>query len=358
MLKGLGHEVYHYGTEGSELDCTEHIDVLSQATQKECYKDWDSRKQLWIHNGNDLAYKTFRKNAIQEIKKRVQPKDMLLISNGSWMAEVSNAFPSMQAIEPIVGYIGYYSKYKVFPSYAWMHHMAGRRCEARAVSEKTKAENFASGAWYDAVIPHFFDPDDFTFQEKKGDHYVYIGRLIKRKGVHIVVDITKRLGAKLVVAGQPLYPDNKQCLKDLGLLQPHVEYVGTVDLQGRNELLKNARAVITPSLYFEPFGLVVVESLLCGTPVITTDWGSFPEIVKQGEVGYRCKTMDDFLWAARNIDKIDPKRCREYAIANYSMDRIAKSYQDYFTKIQDLYKNGWYQEHPERKDLDWNRRYG
>jgi len=362
MLTDLGHEVYHYGTEGSELSCTEHIDVLTQATQRQSFTekgfpDWTSRKQLWVHNGSDLAYKTFRKNAIEEIKKRIQSRDMILISNGAWLAEVGNAFPSNQVIEPIVGYLGFYSKYKVFPSYAWMHHMMGRRCEQRAVSAKTKAENFATGAWYDAVIPHFFDPNDFTFQEKKGDHYVYIGRLIKRKGVHVVADITKRLGAKLIVAGQPLYPDNLQCLKDLGLLQPHIEYVGTVDLEGRNELLKNARAVITPSLYFEPFGLVIVESLLCGTPVITTDWGSFPEIVPQGEVGYRCRTMDDFLWAAMNIDNIDPKHCREYAVNNFSMDRIAKSYQEYFTKVQDLYEGGWYKEHPERKDLDWLRRY-
>ena len=360
MLTNLGHEVYHYGTEGSKLPCTEHIDVLSQDVQKETYGDWDSRKQLWIHNGQDLAYRTFRKNAIEEIKKRAGPKDMLLISNGSWMAEVGNAFPSMQVIEPIVGYIGFYSKFRVFPSYAWMHHMAGRRCETRALSQKTKAENFATGSWYDAVIPHFFDPDDFTFQEKKDDYYLYLGRLIKRKGVHIVADITKRLGAKLVVAGQPLYPDEPQrtqCLKDLGLTQPHVEYVGTVDMEGRNKLLSNARALITPSLYFEPFGLVVVEALMCGTPVITTDWGSFPEIVSQGEVGYRCHTMDDFLWAGRNIDKISPKRCREYAVANYSMEVIAPKYQEYFMKVQDLYDKGWYAEHPERKDLDWLRRY-
>ena len=360
MLTNLGHEVYHYGTEGSVLPCTEHIDVLSQDVQKETYGDWDSRKQLWIHNGQDLAYRTFRKNAIEEIKKRAGPKDMLLISNGSWMAEVGNAFPSMQVIEPIVGYIGFYSKFRVFPSYAWMHHMAGRRCETRALSQKTKAENFATGSWYDAVIPHFFDPDDFTFQEKKDDYYLYLGRLIKRKGVHIVADITKRLGAKLVVAGQPLYPDEPQrtqCLKDLGLTQPHVEYVGTVDMEGRNKLLSNARALITPSLYFEPFGLVVVEALLCGTPVITTDWGSFPEIVSQGEVGYRCHTMDDFLWAARNIDKISPKCCREYAVANYSMEVIAPKYQEYFMKVQDLHEKGWYAEHPERKDLDWLRRH-
>jgi len=360
MLIGLGHEVYHYGTEGSDLPCTEHIDCLTQEVQKQTYGDWSSKKQLWIHSANDLAYRTLRKNAIAEIKKRIQPRDMILISNGAWQQEVARAFPSNQSIEPIVGYIGFFSDYKVFPSYAWMHHMAGRRCEQKAVSTKTKSENFANGAWYDAVIPHFFEPEEFEFSSSKSDYYVYIGRLISRKGVHIVADMTKRLGAKLVVAGQPLYPDEpklSECLKGLDLIQPHIEYVGTVDQKGRNELMKNARAVITPSLYFEPFGLVIVESLLCGTPVITTDWGSFPEIVPHGDVGYRCRSMDDFLWAARNIDNINPQRCREYAVDNFSMDRIAKAYQEYFMKVQDRYKKGWYEEHPERADLDWLKRY-
>ena len=209
------------------------------------------------------------------------------------------------------------------------------------------------------MIPHFFDPDEFTFKEKKEDYYLYLGRLIRRKGCHIAADITKRLGAKLVVAGQPLQPNDPKSLAHVGLLQPHVEYVGTVDMEGRNKLLSNARAVIVPSLYFEPFGLVVAEALLCGTPVVTTDWGSFPEIVPQGEVGYRCHTMDDFLWACRNIDRISPQRCRDYAVANFSMNRIKYAYQEYFTKIQDFHNgvNPWYVEHPERTELDWLKRY-
>jgi len=184
--------------------------------------------------------------------------------------------------------------------------------------------------------------------------------LIARKGPHIAADMTKRLGAKLVVAGQPLWakePQKTQSLKNLDLVQPHIDYVGTVGMKERNKLISNARAVIIPSQYFEPFGLVVIEALLCGTPVITTDWGAFPEIVPQGDVGYRCHTMDDFLWAGRNIDKISPQRCRDYAVTNFSMDRIALAYQEYFMKCQDRYEDGWYQEHPERTDLDWLRRY-
>ncbi len=121
--------------------------------------------------------------------------------------------------------------------------------------------------------------------------------------------------------------------------------------------LSKAKALIAPSVYFEPFGLIVPEALLSGTPVITTDWGAFPETVKHGEVGYRCRTMDDFIWAANNIDKISPAACREYAVANFSMERIGKAYQEYFTKVHDLFGDGWYAKHPDRDNLDWLKRY-
>jgi glycosyltransferase involved in cell wall biosynthesis len=219
-------------------------------------------------------------------------------------------------------------------------------------------ENFITGQWYDAVIPHFFDPDDYTFETKKDDYFIYFGRLIQRKGIHIAADICKRIGAKLLIAGQPMWPDDiEKSLKHVGCLYPHVEYLGVLTEKELDKYVSKARASFVPSLYMEPFGLVVVESLLSGTPVITTDWGSFPEIVKQGEVGYRCRTADDFIWACHNVDKLDPKECRDYAIRNYSMRRIGLCYEEYFTKISDLSNGGWYAQHPERTNLDWLRRY-
>ena len=365
MMHDMGHEVYHYGTEGADVACTEHIDVLTKEVQKQAYGDWSPWTQLWIHNGQDLAYTTFRKNAIEELKRRKEPGDILLISNGNWLREISDvAGGGIATVEPYVGYLGFFCKHKVFPSYAWMHHMYGK-----VSANKSMKENFVTGNWYDAVIQHFFDPADHTYEEKKEDYFLYTGRLIQRKGIHIVVDLCQRIGAKLVISGQPIYPSPQDkyewSLRSAGILdennqmKPNVEYVGALSFEELDKIRSKAKAVIVPSLYMEPFGMVVPEALFSGTPVITTDWGAFPELVPQGEVGYRCRTMDDFIWAANNVDKIDPAHCREYAIKNFSMERIGPSYQEYFTKIHDLYVGGrgWYTEHPERENLDWLRRW-
>ena len=356
MMMDSGHDVFHYGAEGSNPACTEHIDVLTDAVQKQAYGNWSPWKQLWIHNGKDLAYTTFRKNAIEEFNRRKEPGDILLISNGNWLREVSDkAGGGVATVEPFVGYLGSYAEYKVFPSYAWMHHMYGK------LSRQPNTENFVTGNWYDAVIPHFFDPKDYTYEEKKEDYLLYTGRLIQRKGIHIAVDLCNRLGMKLKVAGQPLYPEPKEkfewSLKHVGISGPNVEYLGVLDEIELDKVRCKAKALIAPSLYMEPFGLIIPEALFSGTPVITTDWGAFPEIVKHGEVGYRCRTMDDFMWAVNNIDKISPAACREYAVNNYSMERISKAYQEYFVKVHDLFGKGWYTEHKDREDLDWLRRY-
>ena len=358
MLDNMGYEVYHYGTEGSNPPCTEQIDIVSNKLFFKVYGGFDSYKEQYKVDSNDLASQTFKKNAIKEIGKRISPQDIILISGGYAQKDIADAFPNNPSVEFIVGYIGCFAKYKVFPSYSWMHHLYGKNLSLT----KNYKNNVVLGNWYDAVIPHYLDPNEFTFSDEKDDYFLFIGRLIETKGAHVAVDVCKKIGKKIIVAGQPPMPSGKpgynDFIKSYGLNQPHVDYVGAVNAEKRNKLMSKAKAVFVPSMYFEPFGLVVVESLLCGTPVITTDWGSFPELVRHDEVGYRCRTMDDFQWAARNIDKIDSHKCRKYAEENYSMDRIAGAYKEYFMKITDLFKNGWYTERPERDNLDWLKRYG
>jgi glycosyltransferase involved in cell wall biosynthesis len=83
-----------------------------------------------------------------------------------------------------------------------------------------------------------------------------------------------------------------------------------------------------------------MEAAMSGTPVITTDWGSFPELVQHGKTGFRCKTLAQFIAAAQSINNIKPKDCREWAM-NFTMENIAPMYQEYFEQLQNLYGLGW-----------------
>jgi glycosyltransferase involved in cell wall biosynthesis len=131
-----------------------------------------------------------------------------------------------------------------------------------------------------------------------------------------------------------------------------IEYVGSVGIEERKHLLSRAIGTFMPSIYTEPFGYVQVESMLSGTPVITTDWGSFPEVNINGVSGYRCRTFADFMEAAKNLiaGKIDLNGCRKWG-ERFSFDSIAPKYEKFFQDVTNLYTgNGWYELRPETQD--------
>jgi len=189
--------------------------------------------------------------------------------------------------------------------------------------------------------------------------------LIRRKGLDIACQVSRELGKKLIVAGQGSLVNPTEGLDITKENFPNVEYMGAVGPEERKDLMGKAKLAFVPTYYIEPFGGVAVELQMCGTPVITSDWGAFVETVLHGVTGYRCRTYDDFVWAAKNIDRINPQDCRDWAVKNYSMDRIKLMFQNYFEKLYDIWldpgeeqsQGGWYRKHPDRQNLEWLRRY-
>jgi glycosyltransferase involved in cell wall biosynthesis len=110
---------------------------------------------------------------------------------------------------------------------------------------------------------------------------------------------------------------------------------------------------LLPSTFLEPFCGVHVEAMLCGTPVISSDWGAFAEYNLHGYTGFRCQTFDQFVRAIRNIDQIDPSFCNSWASKNFSFDRVATMYDEYFDNVMEVYTGrGWYSTY--KKDLNLN----
>ena len=323
MMTDLGHKVIHYGHEDSDLKCTEHVSVLTNEDFEKSYGTHDWRSKFFKFNTGDHAYQTFYKNAIREIGKRKQKYDFILPFWGSGVRPICDHHRDLICVEPGIGYAGgHWARWKVFESYAIYHAYCGLKNVGQCNQD-----------WYEVVIPNYFDLDDFEFNDKKENYFLYLGRVYDGKGVNIAIQATQAAGVKLVIAGQ----------KEEGYKLPdHVEYIGYADVPTRKKLMANARASFLPSMYVEPFGGVQIENLLSGTPTITTDWGSFAENNVHGRTGYRCRTMGDFIEAIDMTCFIRPKDCRLFG-ENFSLEKVGPMYEKYFSDVLDVYTGkGWY----------------
>jgi glycosyltransferase involved in cell wall biosynthesis len=280
----------------------------------------------------DEQSQLFNQRAIEALRERVEPHDLILLTAGWTHKAIADAFPSHICCEPGVGYEGILTNHCAFESYAWMHHVYAQK-------------GINDGRWFDTVIPNYFDPDDFPFLNNGyGIYLLFVGRLVSRKGPHIASEIANACGIPLVVAGA----GGKEVGDDIvapDVTVKNARYVGPVGVKDRAELLAGACALIVPTTYIEPFGGVAVEAMMCGTPVIAPDWGAFTETVSEGVSGFRFRTLSEAIAAVEKCASVDRRNVRGYALQNYSLNSVRPKFDAWFARLASLWDDGWYFRH-------------
>jgi len=175
---------------------------------------------------------------------------------------------------------------------------------------------------------HGLPNDLYTFRGKPGDYLAFLGRASPEKGVDRAIEIARRFGMTLKIAAKVDKADQDYFTAKLKPLldQPGVEFIGEVGGKKKNDFLGNAYALLFPIDWPEPFGLVMIEAMACGTPVISWPRGSVPEVMENGVTGFIVNSIPAAVAALTKIDKLDRQGCRAVFEKRFSATRMAQDY--------------------------------
>ena len=347
MMISRGFEVYHYGVETSTPNATKHIDLLTK-------KEWeDYRIQSYQYLHPELS--------IDDIKEKLSDKTNFVGDLGNWDTPLYKEFNkrlktalqtnyrstatdivclpfgrahehaiqdlNVVSVESGIGYHGSYKPFRIFESYCKLHIV-------NAI-EKKQCEHY----WF--VVPNYYNVLEWPLNLNPDNKTIgFFGRICDIKGCNIFVEVAKKFPhLNFVMCGQ-------------GDPEPYITkssniiYKPPIHGEDRGLFLSSLTALIAPTLYAEPFCGVNVESQLCGTPVITNEFGAFVETIEPFKTGMFCHTLADFCLAVQMaVDgKFDRKYISERANSLYNMYNVAKKYEYVFKTIMDVSngKNGWY----------------
>ncbi len=206
-------------------------------------------------------------------------------------------------------------------------------------SEFIAREGRSIGGVWDAV-PNFVDPGELEFRPSvpEDSPLVFLSRVESIKGAHLAIEIARRAGRRLIIAGNhaDAGPEWEYWTSHVA---PHLgrdglEYVGPVNDMQKSSLLAGALAMVVPIQWEEPFGIVFVEALACGTPVISCPRGALPEIVRDGVEGFLVRNVEQALLAVERLPSISRSACRDRVLSAFSADVVVGQYLDLYARRQ------------------------
>jgi glycosyltransferase involved in cell wall biosynthesis len=188
------------------------------------------------------------------------------------------------------------------------------------------------------VIHHGLDPSRFSWSPQASDYVCFISRFAEEKGPATAIDVSARAGVPIKVAGAAHLPDILYAERELShrLTLPHVSYLGSIGAEVKCPLLQRSRALLAPIAWNEPFGLIVIEAMLSGCPVVGFPQGSLPELVEPGVTGFLPADADEMVQLLRPgnpLESFDRRRCRLRAVERFGRDRMVAEYERLYTRI-------------------------
>jgi glycosyltransferase involved in cell wall biosynthesis len=343
MMRARGFEVYHYGVETSESGADVDVQLMTKA-------EWaDLRVQSYMFlkkvareeaervlsdptafvgelaNWDTPLYKVFNERLATALRSSYRSKATDIFCMPLFKYHAIDHV-SMLVVEHGIGYPNSGTAFRIFESYAWMHaHLA-----------KGNGNNY----WF--VVPNYFDSRDWVPSPSPSlapPTVGFLGRIYDGKGCGEIVEMARRFPAvRFVLCGQG---DPTKYL-----VVPNIVYKPPIHGTERAEYLGSLVASVAPTMFVEPFCGVAVESQLCGTPVMTKDYGAQTETVEQFKTGVRCHTLADYcLGIQMALDgKFDRAYIRERAVRLYDLEPVGRQFEYCFKSILDIFngKNGWY----------------
>lgn len=189
---------------------------------------------------------------------------------------------------------------------------------------------------YIATVYNGIDPKDFTFNNNPNDYLLFFGRIHPDKGTYESIQIAKKSNRRLIISG--LIQDDayfEEKVKPF-INNEDIIYVGNSGPIERDKLLGEASALLHPISFDEPFGLSVAEAMLCGTPVIAFKRGSMPELIKNKQTGYLVNSVEEAVNAVDDINSINRKYCNEWALSNFSLEKMVDSYYNVYKQVLEV----------------------
>lgn len=321
MMKQYGYEVIEYSNEGSESMADEHVQILNHDEFNSFFgaDNISSFEPLAIIG--DSGHICFHERLIEQISNRIEPNDIICHTFGHAHENLKNIFPNNFHVETGIGYPTIMDgTFHIFESYTWLHHYHG-----------IKGTNGSNYQW---VVPNYYDLDDWIPNYEHGKYLSFMGRVIPCKGLSTIFAIADNSKYPILIHG---HGDHS------AYNHPNVKFLGPVFGKDRSDFIRNSRALLAPTTFIEPFCGMAVESMLCGTPVISVDYGAMTETVEEG-MGFRCHTLQDWLDAVNDVEKLDRNYIANKARNKYSLEACGKKYDKIFKQLDDLKnKKGWYQ---------------